>query len=95
MNLTHNHQTTCADALKQLRMSKATEQQFQAYFNDGLTPSQAISSHESKLMVRICVIIHYIIRVICYICELIINKDKKYRLQKSTENVLIGAALFG
>ena len=61
MNLVHNHQLRCAEALRELRLTDNTRQSFDSYFAvaDGLFPAQAMSSHESKLMVNILpVVVH-------------------------------------
>jgi len=52
MLLVHNHQTRCADALRQLRISDDTRQLFMQYFDSGMSPAAAMTLHESKLMVR-------------------------------------------
>jgi len=52
MLLVHNHQTRCADALRQLRISDDTRQVFTQYFDSGMTPAVAMTLHESKLMVH-------------------------------------------
>jgi len=59
MNLVHNHQLRCAEALRELRLTDNTRQSFDSYFADGLSPAQAMSLHESKLMVSILpVLVH-------------------------------------
>lgn len=46
----HSHSTSNFEALKYLRISDETRQQFLEYFNNGLGPAAAMSTHEAKLL---------------------------------------------
>ncbi|KAF4530278.1 hypothetical protein B566_EDAN017416, partial [Ephemera danica] len=48
----HTHNTNVADSMKYLRMSPETKEDYLNYFDDGLSPSQAIRLHTSKIMLQ-------------------------------------------
>ncbi|KAL1436293.1 hypothetical protein MTO96_049806 [Rhipicephalus appendiculatus] len=48
----HNHSTAAADALSRLTPTLQTKQTFLAYFDNGMSPAEAIRLHESKLLVQ-------------------------------------------
>lgn len=87
--LEHNHQTQCADALRQLRMSEETRHLFMDYFNDGLSPAMAMSLHESKTLVTsadflsvhlsaTCVCM--VLTCVCMVLETILGNDIRYNM---------------
>lgn len=48
----HNHSQNTADALSFLKPSEDLRGTFEAYFNDGLTITEAINLHEAKLEIE-------------------------------------------
>lgn len=48
----HTHSTESADALRRLCPTSETKHTFYNYFEDGMTPAEAIRLHESKLIVQ-------------------------------------------
>ena len=50
LNLNHDHTVGTADALRYQRVKEEVQEQFNTYFNDGLTPSAAIKLHEEKVL---------------------------------------------
>lgn len=48
----HSHSTTSADALRRLCPATTTKETFLGYFNDAMSPAEAIRLHESKLLVQ-------------------------------------------
>ncbi|XP_077548927.1 uncharacterized protein LOC144162321 [Haemaphysalis longicornis] len=48
----HSHSTTSADALRRLGPATTTKEAFVGYFNDAMSPAEAIRLHESKLLVQ-------------------------------------------
>ncbi|KAF0755036.1 C2H2-type domain-containing protein, partial [Aphis craccivora] len=50
LKLNHNHPINSCGEVRHLRVSDETRNTFLAYFDDGLTASEALHTHESKLM---------------------------------------------
>ncbi|KAH7965748.1 hypothetical protein HPB49_010359 [Dermacentor silvarum] len=48
----HSHSTAAAEALRRLAPTSPTKQAFLEYFNNGMSPAEAIRLHESKLVVQ-------------------------------------------
>nr|XP_037279999.1 uncharacterized protein LOC119172965 [Rhipicephalus microplus] len=48
----HSHSTAAADALSRLTPTMQTRETFLAYFDNGMSPAEAIRLHESKLLVQ-------------------------------------------
>ncbi|XP_065292052.1 uncharacterized protein [Dermacentor albipictus] len=48
----HNHSTESADALRLLRASPETRSAFSEYFEEGMTPAEAIQHHEQLLSAK-------------------------------------------
>lgn len=48
----HSHSTTSADALRRLGPATTTKETFVGYFEDAMSPAEAIRLHESKLLVQ-------------------------------------------
>nr|XP_050030261.2 uncharacterized protein LOC126526388 [Dermacentor andersoni] len=48
----HSHSTTAAEALRHLTPTSQTKQTFLEYFDNGMSPAEAIRLHESKLVVQ-------------------------------------------
>ena len=49
LNVSHNHPTQCAEALKYRKPSQQIKQQFMNFFKDGHTVATATDMYESKL----------------------------------------------
>lgn len=49
LNLSHAHNTNVADSYKYLRITKETREEFEQYFKDAMTPSEAMTLHKEKL----------------------------------------------
>ncbi|XP_049522287.1 uncharacterized protein LOC119449196 [Dermacentor silvarum] len=52
LNEKHNHSTESADALRLLRASPETRSAFSGYFEEGMTPAEAIQHHEQLLSIK-------------------------------------------